>query len=554
MKKIWLEQYTKGVPEEINADEYSSLVELFEKSCKKYSDKKAFCNFNSDLTYRQLFVLSKNFAAFLQNEFRIKKGDRIALMLPNVLQYPVCLFGALMTGAVVVNVNPLYTSRELVGQLSDCGAETIIVLANFAQVLQHALPETRVVNVIVTEIGDLCGFFKSYFMNFVIDKIKRKVPEWYIPYAVSFRKVMEKGKRLRLQKVNIKGGDLAFLQYTGGTTGVSKGAMLTHRNIVANVEQNSAWLGDVLHVEGSTSITILPMYHVFALTVCCFTFLKFGLFSVLITDGRNFSYISKVMSKYPINIFVGVNSLFNALINNSSFRKLNFDNLKLSVAGGMAVQGTVAEKWENLTGKVILEGYGLTEASPVVSMNPLCQKEFLNSIGLPMPSTEISIRDYDGKEVPRGSEGELCVKGPQVMKSYWNQEEETKNVFWSNGWLRTGDISVIDEKGYLYLVDRKKDMIVTTGYNVYPNEIENVIMTHPAVKEVAVIGIPSEHAGEVVKAFIVRKDETLTKEKIVAFCKDRLTSYKAPKRIEFRDELPKSNVGKILRRALREEG
>lgn len=553
MEKVWLKQYASDVPHEINPNEFSSLVELFEQSCEKYADAPAFVNLNCQLTYRQLFTASSNFAAYLQNELKVKKGDRIALMMPNILQYPVCLFGALQAGLVIVNVNPLYTARELVKQLSDCGAETIVCLSNFAHVLQHALPETRVTNVIITELGDMCGFIKSRLINFVVNKIKKKVPKWYIPYATSLRRVLERGARLRLQKVHISGDDLAFLQYTGGTTGISKGAMLTHRNVVANVEQNLAWMGGALKSAEETIIAALPLYHIFALTVCTFTFVKIGSKCVLITNPRDTAGLAKTMAKYPISVFIGVNSLFNALVHTSDFRKLDFSHLKLCIAGGMAMQSSVAEEWQEITGQLVLEGYGLTEASPVVSMNPLYQKEFLNSIGLPMSSTELSIRDDDGNEVPRGAEGELCVRGPQVMQGYWQQPEESEKVFLPDGWLRTGDVAVMDEKGYFYIVDRKKDMIVTTGYNVFPNEIEGVIMTHPAVKEVAVIGIPHSHAGELVKAFIVRKDDTLTKEKIVAFCKDRLTSYKVPKRVEFRDELPKSNVGKILRRALREE-
>ncbi|MCK4870188.1 MAG: AMP-binding protein [Gammaproteobacteria bacterium] len=554
MDNIWLKQYDKGVPSEIKPDSFASLVELFEKSCKKYSDKPAVSCMDCTLSYEQLMTLSRSFAAYLQNELRVKKGDRIALMMPNILQYPVALFGALMTGAVIVNVNSLYTAPELVKQLTDSGAETIVVLANFAHVLQHALPETRVRNVIVTEVGDLCGMFKSLLVNFMVNKVKKKVPEWYIPYAVSFRKVMEFGHKLRLQKVRITGDDLAILQYTGGTTGVSKGAMLTHRNILANVLQNAAWMGGNLQEGVEVSITALPLYHVFALTVCCFTFLYFGAESVLIINPRDLNSVSRAIDKHKVTVLIGVNSLFNALLNTSEFKKLDFGSVKFTIAGGMAVQSVVADRWKEITGSNILEGYGLTEASPVVTMNPLTQKDFINSIGLPIPSTLISIRDDDGKELSVGEEGELCVKGPQVMQGYWESEAETENVFWEDGWLRTGDVAVMDEQGYFYIVDRKKDIIVTSGYNVYPNEIESVLMTHPLVKEVAIVGVPHEHAGELVKAFIVRKDDSLMKDKVVAFCKDRLTSYKVPKRVEFRDELPKSNVGKILRRALREEG
>ncbi|MBN2689599.1 MAG: AMP-binding protein [Gammaproteobacteria bacterium] len=553
MEKIWLTQYDSGVPHEINPDIYCSIAEMFEDSCQKFADRIAFTSLGENLTFDKLYQKARDFAAYLQNVLRHKKGERIALMLPNVFQYPICMFGSLMAGLTVINVNPLYTVPELVKQLSDSRAETIVVLSNFAHVLQHALPETRVKNVIVTELGDACNLFKAITVNFVLKRVKKAIKEWQIPYAETFRRAMNAGRKLILHRPQLKGEDLAFLQYTGGTTGISKGAMLSHRNLLANIEQVVAWIGNGLSANGrqDSSLVTLPLYHVFALTVSCFSFIRLGIQGVLIPNPRDLDSIVHALAKHRTSLFVGVNTLFNALVRNSEFKRLDFSSLKFSVAGGMAVQSSVAEAWVDITGSGILEGYGLTEASPVVSMNPLRRKKFSGSIGLPMSSTEVSIRDDDGNELSLGSEGELCVKGPQVMQGYWGNEEETAKVFWEDGWLKTGDIGLMDENGFLYIVDRKKDMIVTTGYNVFPNEVEDVIASHPLVKEVAVVGIPHKHAGELVKAYIVREDESLTKDKVIAFCKDRLTSYKVPKRVEFREDLPKSQVGKVLRRALK---
>jgi long-chain acyl-CoA synthetase len=500
---------------------YNSLVELFAESCKKYASKLAYKNFDTTITYQQLENESRNFAAFLQNEFKLKKGAHIALMLPNILSYPICLFGAWQAGLVVINVNPLYSARELIFQLKDSAASAIVVLTDFADILQQALPETQVKNVIA---------------------VKTQAPFFKIT-------------KHKLQKVHITDNDLALLQYTGGTTGISKGAMLTHKNLLANIEQMSLCFDKILKQGQEITITILPLYHIFALTVCCLTFVKFGGLNILITNPRNLAEITEPIRKHKLTAFIGVNSLCNALLNNSAFRQLDFSSLKFSIAGGMAVQKTISDKWQQITGTTISQGYGLTEASPVVSMNYPQQKEFTNSIGLPMPFTQISIRDENGNELPLNTRGELCVKGPQVMQGYWQQDDETKQVFWPDNWLRTGDIATMDKKEFLYLVDRKKDMIITSGYNVYPNEIEEIIMSHPLVLEVAVIGIPSKHAGEIVKAFIVpavgATGGSPTKKEIIAFCKKHLTSYKVPKRIEFRTELPKSNVGKILRKELR---
>lgn len=552
MEKIWLNSYPENVPPEINPDLFASLVEMFEESAKKFAGRPALCSFDYIMTYAELVEKSKHFTAFLQHKLKLMKGERIALMLPNVMQYHVAFFGALRAGLTVVNVNPLYTARELISQLNDSGAETIVVLANFASVLQHALPETRVKNVIVTEVGDLCGFFKSYIMNFIVRKDPKNVPPWYIHGAMSFRKALAFGKTKAVLPVKIERTDVALLQYTGGTTGVSKAAILTHRNLLANVEQAHAWIGKALQPGEETCITALPLYHIFSLLVCCLTFTRLGAFQILVTNPRDLPGMIKQLAKYPVSVFIGLTTLFNGLLNSSEFRLLDFSKLKLTIGGGMAVNPTVADKWKEVTGSMVLEGYGLTEASPIVSITPLNQTVFFSSIGLPVPSTEISIRNDDGTEVAANAEGELCVRGPQVMQGYWNRPDETAKVFYPEGWLRTGDIVLADEKGYLYLIDRKKDMIVVAGFNVYPNEVESVISSHPMVHEVAVVGASSTHAGEVVKAYVVRKDNSLTKEKLIAYCKDRLTSYKVPKRVEFVNELPKSNVGKILRRALKD--
>lgn len=551
MEKKWLNAYPKNTPHEINPDKYSSLVEMFLVSCSKFSKRPALFNLGCAMSYRSLAAKSRDFAAYLQNKLEMKKGSRIALMLPNIMQYHVAFFGALQAGLVVVNVNPLYTVPELIIQLKDSQVESIVVLANFASVLQHALPETFVKNVIITEVGDLCGFLRRRIINFITRRNLKKVPPWYISNAHNFHSALSVGKKCVFNAVPINNSDIALLQYTGGTTGVSKAAVLTHRNLLANVEQCIAWVGSKLVPGYETSITALPLYHIFSLTVCCLVFTYLGALQILITNPRDLPQLVKKISGHPISIFVGVTTLFNSLVNTAEFCHLDFSKLKITVAGGMAMHVTVAEKWRKITGNLILEGYGLTEASPVVSMTPLDQSLFMNSLGLPLPSTEITIRDKDANEVPIGTEGELWVRGPQVMQGYWQRPDETEKVLTKDGWLCTGDIVVMDERGYLYLIDRKKDIIVVAGYNVYPNEVEAVIASHPMVFEVAVAGVFSKRAGEVVKAFIIKKDESLTKEKIIAYCKDRLTNYKIPKRITFVKALPKSNVGKILRKALK---
>lgn len=551
MQKIWLKSYPKGIPAEIDASSYSSLVDMFEKNCKRYGDKIAFSNLGRTVSYIELEQKSRDFAAFLQQVLRMKKGDRVAIMLPNVLQYPVVMFGILRAGLTVVNMNPLYTAPELVHQLKDAGAEAIIVLANFASVLEKALPDTDLKHVIVTEIGDLIGPVKAKLVNWVVRYVKKMVPKWNIPGAVRFNAALAQGAKLALHPVTITPDDIAFLQYTGGTTGGAKGAVLTHNNLVANVLQCYVWMQSAVQDGKEIVIAALPMYHIFSLTICCLAFMQFGGHGVLITNPRDIPHFIKELKRLPFSVFIGINTLFNALLHRSDFTKLNFKHLCLSVSGGMATQRSVADKWHQVTGGVILEGYGLTEASPVLTINPPGLSDFTGSVGLPVPSTDIKICDEDGNEVGVGESGELWAKGPQVMRGYWQKPDETKNVLSDDGWLRTGDVVRMDEKGFIFLVDRKKDMIIVSGFNVYPTEVEEVIASHPGVLEVGVIGVPSEQTGEAVKAFIVKKDPHLSEQDILDYAHERLTRYKVPKLIEFKTELPKSNVGKILRRKLR---
>ena len=553
MEKIWLNSYQAGVPAEIDPSAYSSLVDVFLQSCDKFQDKLAFTHLGTHLTYGQLKAKCRDFAAYCQQVLKLAKGSRLAIMLPNSLQYPVAMFGALQAGLTVVNVNPLYTPRELLHQLKDSGASAIIILENFANTLQQVLPETDVKHVIVSKLGDLFNFPKSFYVNLVLKYIKKMIPAWSIPHAINFKNVLATGEKLVFDTVSVQGNDLAYLQYTGGTTGVAKGAELSHRNMVANLLQASAWVSPAMQEGSEIIITALPLYHIFSLTANCLTFMKFGGLSILITNPRDIPRFVSQIQKFPFTVITGVNTLFNALLNNRKFNTLNFSHLKLTLGGGMAVQKNVAERWQKLTGKILLEAYGLTETSPAATINPLNLTVFNKSIGLPIPSTDVSIRDDKNNEVPLGQQGELCIKGPQVMRGYWNNPEETQKVFSPDGWLLTGDICFIDEKGFLHLVDRKKDMILVSGFNVYPNEVEDVIASHPGVLEVAVIGVKDEHSMEVPKAFIVKKDLSLTAEDILTYCRTQLTGYKIPKYIEFRDELPKSNVGKILRRALRDE-
>jgi long-chain acyl-CoA synthetase len=539
------------MPADVTWDEYKSVGELFEKSAAKYAERAAFHCMGKTLSFAQIDKMSRDFAAWAQAK-GLTKGARIALMMPNCLQYPIALFGTLRAGYTVVNVNPLYTARELEHQLKDSGAEVIVILENFAHTLEEVLPRTPVKHIVVAALGDLLGV-KGHIVNFVVRNVKKMVPAFELPGAERFNAVLAQGARQPMKPFDIGHGDLAFLQYTGGTTGVSKGAMLTHENILANIAQAE---GNLMHaVEGETPviITALPLYHIFSLTVNCLLMAKAGGQNVLIINPRDIPAFIKELAKHRYNMITGVNTLFNAFLNNPEFHKLDFSHVKLCVGGGMAVQKAVADRWKQVTGRVLIEGYGLTETSPVATMNPPSLPEFRGSIGFPAPSTDIEIRDDDNKPVPVGQPGEICIKGPQVMKGYWQRPEETAKVIDAGGYLHTGDVGIMDPDGFIRIVDRKKDMILVSGFNVYPNEIEGVVAMHPGVLEVAAIGVPDEHSGEVPKLFVVRKDPALTAEAIMAFCKEQLTGYKRPKHVEFRTELPKTNVGKILRRALRDE-
>ncbi|WP_437612137.1 long-chain-fatty-acid--CoA ligase FadD [Erwinia sp. V71] len=552
MSKVWLNRYPADVPAEIDSERYISLIDLFEQSAKRYADQPAFINMGQVMTFRKLEERSRAFAAYLQNGLGLKKGDRVALMMPNLLQYPIALFGVLRAGMVVVNVNPLYTPRELEHQLNDSGAAAIVLVSNFAHTLEKVVAKTQVKHVILTRLGDQLSPAKATLVNFVVKYIKRLVPKYHLPHAISFRSALQQGYRQQYVKPTIINDDLAFLQYTGGTTGVAKGAMLTHRNMQANLEQAKATYGSLLREGDEIVVTALPLYHIFALTVNCLLFVDLGGSNLLITNPRDIPELVKELGKYPFTTITGVNTLFNALLNDKEFQRLDFSSLRLSAGGGMAVQKAVAERWEKLTGHYVLEGYGLTECSPLVSVNPYDITCHNGSIGLPVPSTDIKLVDDAGNEVAPGEPGELCIKGPQVMIGYWQHPQATDEVL-KNGWLRSGDIVTVDSEGFLRIVDRKKDMILVSGFNVYPNEIEDVLMQHAKVREVAAIGVPSELSGEAVKICVVKKDDSLTKDELIAHCRRHLTGYKVPKIVEFRDELPKSNVGKILRRELREE-
>ncbi len=554
MEKVWLNSYPPGVPAEIDMSEFASLADLFEQGARKFGARTAYVNMGKTLSYAELDVLSERFAAFLQGELGLQRGARVALMMPNVLQYPVAMFGALRAGCTVVNVNPLYTARELEHQLRDSGADTIIILENFAHTLQQVLTRVPMRTVVVTSLGELLGGVKGLLVDFVVRRVRRMVPAWRIDGHLSFSAALRRGARHRLQRPQLGHGDLAYLQYTGGTTGTAKGAELTHGNIIGNLQQAHAWIGPYVEEGREVIITALPLYHIFSLTANCLTFFKLGATNVLITNPRDIPGFVKELGKHRFTVITGVNTLFNALLNNPDFARLDFSAFKLALGGGMAVQQAVAEKWHQITGHVLLEAYGLTETSPAVTINPLDLPAFNHTIGLPISSTEISIRDDDGREVALGQPGELCVRGPQVMRGYWKRPEDSARVFTADGFLRTGDVAVMDERGFIRLVDRKKDMILVSGFNVYPNEVEDVVASHPGVLEVAALGVPDERSGEAVKIFVVRKDPALTEQALIAHCRENLTGYKVPHHVEFRDELPKSNVGKILRRALRDGG
>ena len=551
MERIWLKSYPSGVPADIGTDALGSIGELFEASVRQYRERPAFVCMGRTLSYGELDALSRRFAAWLQAK-GLARGARVAIMLPNVLQYPVALYGTLRAGCTVVNVNPLYTARELEHQLKDSGAEAIVILENFAHVLEQVLARTPVRHVLVTSLGEMLGA-KGLIVDFVVRNVKKMVPAFELREAQRLKAALAEGAARALEPVAVGREDIAFLQYTGGTTGVSKGAMLLHRNILANIEQVAGWLMLGLKGETPAIITALPLYHIYSLTVNCLLMLKVGGCSILITNPRDIPGFVKELAKQRFNMITGVNTLFNALLHNPDFARLDFSALRVASAGGMAVQKAVADRWQQVTGTVLLEGYGLTETSPVATMNPFDLKGYNGSIGVPAPSTEISIRDDAGLELPLGEVGEICIRGPQVMKGYWQRPEETAQVMTPDGFLRTGDIGTMDAKGFVRIVDRKKDMILVSGFNVYPNEVEQVLAMLPGVLEVAAIGVPDEHSGEAVKVFVVKKDPALTEQDVLEHCRRELTGYKRPKHVEFRAELPKTNVGKILRRALRED-
>jgi len=551
MERIWLKSYPAGVEPEVAYDQYRSVGDLFDKCAAQFRDQPAYSSMGKSITYGELDKLSRDFGAWLQAK-GLGKGARVAIMLPNVLQYPVALFGTLRAGCTVVNVNPLYTARELEYQLKDSGAEAIVILENFAHTLESVLARVPLKHVVVAASGDLLGV-KGAIVNFVVRHVKKMVPAFALPNAQRFNAALAEGAGKPFRPFETGHDDIAFLQYTGGTTGVSKGAMLLHRNILANIEQVAGWLELGLKGEKPSIITALPLYHIYALTVNCLVILRLGGLSILVINARDFPAFVKTLRTHRYNMITGVNTLFNALMNTPGFDTLDFSALRISSGGGMAVQKAVADRWKQITGTVLLEGYGLTETSPVATMNPFDLTGYSGSIGVPIPSTDIEIRDDQGKTLPIGGTGEICIKGPQVMPGYWQQPEETAKVMTPDGYLKTGDIGVMDDKGFIRIVDRKKDMILVSGFNVYPNEIEQVVAMHPGVLECAAIGVPDEHSNEVVKLFVVKKDPALTEQQLLDYCKQELTGYKRPKHVEFRAELPKTNVGKILRRALRDE-
>ncbi len=554
MQKPWLATYPDGVPEVLSPPPYKSLRELIEFAFTEFADRPAYTNMGTTLTFRELDELSQQFAAYLQQELKLVRGERVAIMLPNVLQYPVALCGIFRAGLVVVNVNPLYTARELRHQLSDSGARCIIILENFAHTLEEVLGDTRVAHVITTRIGDLLQKPKGWLVNFVLKYVKKMVPPFSLPTSVPLPAALKLGSARPLNPVDLGFADIAFLQYTGGTTGLSKGAMLSHRNMVYNVMQSKAWQADAFAGEERIiAITALPLYHIFSLQSNCLGMLVDGGESVLITNPRDFPAFIKELAKHRFSYITGVNTLFNAMLNTPGFAELDFSSLRLTIGGGMAVQEAVSKRWEKVTGKPIVQAYGLTETSPAAIVNPLGVTTFTGSIGVPISSTEVRICDDDGRDVAPGGRGEICIRGPQVMEGYWHQPEETAKVMLPGGWLRTGDIGHMDEKGFVFIEDRKKDMILVSGFNVYPNEIESVVVELDGVLEAAAIGQPDEKSGEAVKLYVVRKDDSVTSESILEHCRKHLTAYKVPREVEFRDELPKTNVGKILRRALRDE-
>ena len=555
MEKIWLQSYPPGVPADIDPDHYRSLVHLLEEAFGKYADRNAYVCMDKFLTYAELDTYSQQLGAFLQSR-GLKKGARVALMMPNVLQYPIAIAAVLRAGYTVVNVNPLYTARELEHQLNDSGSEAIIVLENFAHTLEQVLGKTAVKHIIVASMGEMLGGLKGAIVNFVVRNVKKLVPAFSLPNAIRFKSALSFGSRMKLTPVELHINEPAFLQYTGGTTGVSKGATLSHRNVIANVLQTEAWSSAALDPASKEQLTIvcaLPLYHIFALTACALWGTRVGGLNILVPNPRDIPALIKELGKYKFNLLPAVNTLYNALVNHPDFARLDFSGLKIANGGGMAVQKSVNDKWQQVTGVSIIEGYGLSETSPVATCNRADSTAFSGTIGLPIPSTEIAILDDDGNEVALGQAGEIAIRGPQVMSGYWNRPDETAKVMTADGYFKSGDVGIMDERGFVKIVDRKKDMILVSGFNVYPNELEGVIVAHPGVLECACVGVPDEHSGEAVKVFVVRKDPNLTADVLMAYCKEQFTGYKRPKYIEFRDELPKTNVGKILRRALRDE-
>jgi long-chain acyl-CoA synthetase len=551
VERIWLEKsYPPGVPFEINPDKYPSLIAMFNKYTVQYGDRTAFINMGAKITYAELATEATAFAAYLQQGLGLKKGDKFAIMVPNTLQYPIALFGALLAGLTVVNVNPLYTARELEHQLKDSGSKAMLIIENFAQTLEKIVDKTPVEHVIMTSLGDRLGLVKGKVVNAVVKYVKKMVPPFNLPDAIRFNSALSIGANSTFTPVEVNGEDLAFLQYTGGTTGLSKGAMLTHRNMVANLEQAKAAIKPLLEEGSETVVTALPLYHIFALTANCLTFITLGGTNLLITNPRDMPGFIKELRKYPFTAITGVNTLFNGLLNTPGFKDIDFSHLKMSMGGGMAVQRPVAERWQNVTGSRLLEGYGLTECAPMVSLSPYNQESYNGTIGLPASSTDVKIMLDDGTEAPIGESGEMWVKGPQVMRGYYNRPDATDEII-KDGWLATGDVAVMDENGFFKIVDRKKDMIIVSGFNVFPNEIEEVVMMHSKVLEAAAIGVPHEASGEMVKIFVVAKDDDLDEASLITHCRENLTNYKVPKLVEFRKELPKTNVGKILRRELR---
>lgn len=553
MEKIWLQSYQEGVRAEVDVRAYSSIIDVLHTSVKKFGPQPSFSNMGTTLTYTQTATLVNQFTSYLQNVLKLQKGERVAIMMPNVLQYPVAVFGVLQAGGVVVNVNPLYTPRELAHQLIDSGATAIIVLENFAHTVEKVLDQTSLKQVIVASMGDMLGWLKGTLVNFMLRKVKKMVKPFNIPQSITFPQALALGKKQRFTPVPLGLEDLALLQYTGGTTGISKGAMLTHGNIVANMQQASEWIKANLVPGQEVVVTPLPLYHIFSLTVNIMIFANAGSKNILITNPRDINALVKVLQSNRVTVMSGVNTLFNALIHNEEFKKIDFSSWKLVLGGGMATQKNVAQEWKAITGVPIIDAYGLTEASPGVCANPLNNPEYTGTAGLPVSNTDIEIRDDNGKVLGIGEVGELWVQGPQVMKGYWNRPEETAKVLDSRGFVATGDMAEIDAKGYVRLVDRKKDMILVSGFNVYPNEIEEIVAAMPEVLEVACIGVPNEKTGEAIKLFVVKRDPALTREQIIAYCRQNLTGYKVPKDIEFCEELPKSAVGKILRKDLRTE-